>query len=147
MSFLKKPLKRLTGNFKSDNPKDLQNKEEGFSTIKRDGSTPTSSLEAGYASPNGTPRQSREILRKEKVRDLDRKKAEARKKQSMRRKESEAYMRDAPPELTRLYKPYSMNMSKRWNHENRIRFKDLDFESMSCPARYLALRSCLRIAY
>ena len=63
--------------------------------------------------------------------DKERSKVEAKKRQSMRRIESEAFMRDAPPELTKLYKPFSMNMSKRWNHENRVLFKDLDFASKS----------------
>ncbi|KAG0649017.1 Aspartyl-tRNA synthetase [Hyphodiscus hymeniophilus] len=127
MSFLKKPLRKLTGSIRSDHkPNDLQDKEEGFES-------PTN---GGSATPNGTStppddkRKSREVLRDEKVRrsmDKERTKIEARKRQSMRRIESEAYMRDAPPELTKLYKPYSMNMSKRWNHENRILFKELDF--------------------
>ena len=130
MSFLKKPLKRLTGNFRSESPSAPQDKEEGSST--------TSSPKNGTATPNGanTPpgdkRRSREVIRAEKAHrslDLDRKKVEAKKRQSMRRIESEAFMRDAPPELTKLYKPYSMNMSKRWNHEKRALFKDLDFES------------------
>ena len=151
MSFLKKPFRRLTGSLNKGegNINDVQGKAEGLDTPVKNGSTTTSSLTngkrgIGNGTPNGTTtptddkRKSREVLREERVRksmDKERSKAEARKRQSMRRIESEAFMRDAPPELTKLYKPYSMNMSKRWNHENRVLFKELDFESkLSCPS-------------
>ena len=147
MSFLKKPFRKLTGSSKSDDLNALQDKAEGVNTPTKNDSTTTSSLindKNGNATPNGstTPtedkRKSREILRQEKDRrsmDKERSKVEAKKRQSMRRIESEAFMRDAPPELTKLYKPFSMNMSKRWNHENRVLFKDMDFASkLSAPA-------------
>jgi aspartyl-tRNA synthetase len=128
MSFITKPLRKLTGSLRSQSPSNLQNKEEGFhssdsSTLN--GNTPLD----GNSTP--TPK-SRQLLGKEKIRqsvDRERSKAEAKKRQSMRRIESELFMRDAPPELTKLYKPYSMIMSKRRNYENRVLFKDLDFES------------------
>ena len=140
MSFLKKPLRKLTGSLKSDRPNDLKNEEGGLETHKN-GSASASVLgkigngtgtPSGASTPPDDKRKSRELLRDEKVRrslDLERKKVEAKKRQSMRRIESEAYMRDAPPELTKLYKPFSMNMSKRWDHEKRILFKELDFSS------------------
>ena len=141
MSFFKKPLRRLTGSLKHDKRNDLQDKEDGFETPTKNGSTAISIL-GKIGNGNGTPsgastppddkRKAQEGLRDDKVRrsvDKERSKIEARKRQSMRRIESEAFMRDAPPELTKLYKPYSMNMSKRWNHESRILFKDLDFSS------------------
>ena len=147
MSFLKKPFRKLTGSSKSDDLNALQDKAEGVNTPTKNDSTTTSSLindKNGNATPNGstTPtedkRKSREILRQEKDRrsmDKERSKVEAKKRRSMRRIESEAFMRDAPPELTKLYKPFSMNMSKRWNHENRVLFKDMDFASkLPAPA-------------
>jgi hypothetical protein len=160
MSFLKKPLRKLTGSLRADKPNDLQDKEEGFATPTKNGSPKNGSLlgKIGNGTPSGasTPpddkRKSREVMREEKDRrsmDKERSKVEARKRQSMRRIESEAFMRDAPPELTKLYKPYSMNMSKRWNHENRVLFKDLDFASklrLAPPERH-ALRRSLRTGY
>ena len=147
MSFLKKPLRKLTESLKSDKPGDLQDKEEGSNTPTKNGSPTTSNLSNGKhtdsngtTSPSDDKRKSREVLREEKIRrsmDKERSKAEARKRQTMRRIESEAFMRDAPPELTKLYKPFSMNMSKRWNHENRVLFKELDFESTyPTPPKY-----------
>jgi aspartyl-tRNA synthetase len=146
MSFLKKPFRKLTGSINKGegNINEPQDKAEGFDTPT---TATTSSLSNGKrvidaGTPNGsaTPtddkRRSREVLREDRVRksmDKERSKAEERKRQAMRRIESEAFMREAPPELTKLYKPYSMNMSKRWNHENRVLFKDLDFESESRP--------------
>jgi hypothetical protein len=153
MSFLKKPFRRLTGKTSGSNVNDPQNKSEGFDSPKN-GST---SSKNGDVTPNGTStppearRKSREILREEKVRksvDKERSKNEAKKRQSMRRIESEAFMRDAPEELTKLYRPYSMNMSKKWNHEKRLLFKDMDFQSMSIypsAARYPMLINGLEL--
>lgn len=133
---------------RSDKPNDPQDNEKGFQTPTKNGSTSSgiigkfgngdgnnndNGMETptnGAATPTGDRRKSRDVLMEEKARrsmDKERSKVEARKRQSMRRIESEAFMRDAPPELTKLYKPFSMNMSKRWNHENRVLFKDLDF--------------------
>lgn len=61
--------------------------------------------------------------------DKERVKAEHKKRESMARIEDEKFLTEGPPELTKLYRPYSMNMSKRWNHENRVLFKDLDLTS------------------
>jgi len=49
----------------------------------------------------------------------------------MARIEDEQFLQHGPPALTKLYKPFSMNMSKRWDQEKRILFKELDFESKS----------------
>ena len=61
--------------------------------------------------------------------DKQRAKAETRKRETLARIEDEKFLEEGPPDMTRLYKPFSMNMSKNWNHENRILFKNLDFES------------------
>lgn len=63
--------------------------------------------------------------------DKERLKAEEKKRLTLARIESENFMKHGPPDLTKLYRPYSMNMSKNWNHENRILFKEIDFESKS----------------
>lgn len=149
MSFLKKPFRKLTGLKTLDHD---QTKAEPIISPSSSSNTNTSASNNspitngkssnGSATPNGstTPpedrRKSREAIREERARrslDKERQKIEAKKRQTMRRIESENFMRDAPPELTKLYKPFSMNMSKRWNHENRRLFKDLDFASKSHP--------------
>ncbi len=68
--------------------------------------------------------------------DKERVKIENKKREIMAKIEDERFIKEGPPELTKLYRPYSMNMSKRWNHENRILFKDVDWESM-CPVAAL----------
>jgi aspartyl-tRNA synthetase len=133
MSFLKKPLDRLKGLNRS-------------ATIKKDkdSTSSTPSKEEGLDSPangfeksNGsnTPddrRRSQDLLQKERERrsmDKERHKIEEKKRQTLARIESENFIREGPPELTKLYRPYSMNMSKNWNHEHRILFKEIDFAS------------------
>jgi hypothetical protein len=131
MSFLKKSLAKLkekthrnSGDFSDD-----YKKENGANGASH----------SGIDSPNGaaTPtsehkRQSKEILREQKVRkslDKERNKIEAMKRAQLARIESQNFMATGPPDLTKLYRPYSMNMSKNWNHENRILLKDIDFSS------------------
>jgi hypothetical protein len=43
--------------------------------------------------------------------------------------EDERFLQVGPPDLTKLYRPYRMNMSKRWTREHRVLFKELDFAS------------------
>lgn len=127
MSFLKKPFKKLKEiNTSSNNStdSDTPSKSEGISTPVLNGS--------GTSTPNGDKRQSRDIIEADRIRrsvDKERIKTENKKRQSMARIEDEKFIQEGPPELTKLYRPYSMNMSKRWNHENRILFKDLDLLS------------------
>lgn len=64
--------------------------------------------------------------------DRERAKAEKKKLESMARIEDERFLKEGPPMLTKLYRPFSMNQSKRWTHEDRLLFKDLDWES-GCP--------------
>ena len=61
--------------------------------------------------------------------DRERVKAEAKKRETMARIEDERFLQEGPPALTKLYRPYSMNQSKRWTHEDRLLFKNLDWES------------------
>jgi aspartyl-tRNA synthetase len=80
-------------------------------------------------------RQSREILQAERAKksmDRERAKVETKKRESMARIEDERFLKEGPPALTKLYRPYSMNQSKRWTHEDRLLFKNLDWESR-CP--------------
>jgi hypothetical protein len=93
----------------------------------------------GDSSGTSTPersdsrRQSREILELERKRrsiDKGRVKAETKKRESMARIEDERFLKEGPPALTKLYRPYSMNMSKRWNADDRILFKNVNWEEM-----------------
>lgn len=140
MSFLKKPFKKLkeigSGPSNIETSNDPANiKHEG---VNGSGSnTPLSGKTNGASTPisptsNGEKRQSREIIAAEKARrsmDRERAKAETKKRESMARIEDERFLQEGPPMLTKLYRPYSMNQSKRWTHEDRVQFKNVDFES------------------
>jgi hypothetical protein len=145
MSFLKKPFKKLKEiNTSSNNStdSDTPDKNSGINTPVLNGngsSTPT----------NGeNKRQSREIIQADKIRrsmDKERLKAETKKRESMARIEDEKFIQEGPPELTKLYRPYSMNMSNRWNHENRILFKDLDLLSKSPGVVDMGSTNCVEM--
>ena len=140
MSFLKKPFKKLKdiGNLSSDSH---PTKTDTDSTSNKSSTNGSSTPQNGQINGNGkavngadvdSRRQSREIIAAEKERrsmDKQRAKAEMRKRETLARIEDEKFLEEGPPDMTRLYKPFSMNMSKNWNHENRILFKNLDFES------------------
>lgn len=146
MSFLKKNFRKIKDFGSSNNSTDsVPSKTEGVGSGT---STPLSLNGNGTANGNGNSvasgtravsldlnpkRQSSEIIladRQRKSLDKLRLKAENKKRQSLAKIEDENFLATGPPALTKLYRPYSMNMSKRWNHENRVLFKDLDFESM-----------------
>ncbi|EKD18052.1 uncharacterized protein L3040_004048 [Drepanopeziza brunnea f. sp. 'multigermtubi'] len=134
MSFLKKPFKKL------------RDVSSHISSDSKGSSSPTSSSSNGGTTPikghaNGNPgasevdsrRQSREVINANKERrsmDKQRAKAETRKRETMARIEDEKFLQEGPPDMTKLYRPYSMNMSKRWNHEDRLLFKDMDCEKL-----------------
>jgi hypothetical protein len=71
--------------------------------------------------------------------DKERGKIEEKKRQQLARIESARFMEEGPPELTKLYRPFSMNMSKRWDHDPRLLFKDLNFESVFIHQRAFIL--------
>jgi len=90
----------------------------------------------GASSPNPNKRVSKEVIREEKERrslDKERVKIEAMKRAQLARIESANFLKTGPEDLTKLYKPYSMNMSKERNWEHRLLFKEIDFASR-CPA-------------
>jgi len=131
MSFLKKPFQKLKGLKESSSDK-LSDTDTGSGT---DGNGTNGATNGNTKSGTNTPddrRRSQELLRGERIRrsmDKERLKAEEKKRLTLARIESENFMQHGPPDLTKLYRPYSMNMSKNWNHENRILFKEIDFES------------------
>ena len=137
MSFLKKPFKKFGEKLGNSS-------EKNSSSDSVSGPSKTEGVNSGTDTPistngNGntatdTKRQSREIIAADKKRrsmDKAKTKAENKKRESMARIEDEQFLQHGPPALTKLYKPFSMNMSKRWDQEKRILFKELDFESKS----------------
>ncbi|KAG4429325.1 hypothetical protein IFR05_015193, partial [Cadophora sp. M221] len=138
MSFLKKPFRKL---------KDISHVASDSHPSKTDTDSTSNKSSNGTGTPNNgqangngktgngsdvdSRRQSREIIHAERERrsmDKQRAKAETRKRETMARIEDEKFLEEGPADMTRLYKPFSMNMSKNWNHENRVLFKNLDFE-------------------
>jgi aspartyl-tRNA synthetase len=141
MSFLKKAVNKL-----KDKNSGSEKQSESDSTLgsTAPGQAANGSGIARHGSVKGTPndsrlsiderRRSQEVVREEKFRrsmEKEQKKAEAKKRHTLARIESENFMREGPPDLTKLYRPYSMNMSKNWNHEHRVLFKEIDFPSKS----------------
>jgi aspartyl-tRNA synthetase len=55
--------------------------------------------------------------------------AETKEADTMTRTKGQKRAQKDLPYLAKLYRPYSMNMSRRWIHEERILFKDIDFTS------------------
>jgi len=141
MSFLTKRFKKLKilgDNGSSDNQSDdsVPSKVEGINSNAGSGAdTPPTNGTNGTSSPrlNGdSKRQSREVIEAERVKkslDKERLKNEKKKRQSMAKIEDERFLKEGPPQLTKLYRPYSMNQSKRWTHEDRLLFKNIDWES------------------
>lgn len=138
MSFLRKPLRRLTSGFSSSDTSNdsVHHKNISPSTTSLGDSGNVSGAvnqvpNSGTSTPN-TKRQSQEIIlsqRQKRSLDKSRAKAENKKRESMAKIEDDKFLQEGPSDLTKLYRPYSMNMSKRWNHENRIKLNELDFPS------------------
>ncbi|KAF4616183.1 hypothetical protein G7Y89_g15224 [Cudoniella acicularis] len=159
MSFLKKPFRKIKDLSSSNNPSSNNSSDSVTGTSA---STTSTNVATGNGISNGTSngkalslngnstskRQSQEIISADRQRrsmDKARTKAENKKRQSMARIKDEKFLEEGPPDLTKLYRPYSMNMSKRWNHEHRVLFKDIDWEKsegniLSFRARIHTLR-------
>ncbi|RDL39783.1 Class II aaRS and biotin synthetase [Venustampulla echinocandica] len=135
MSFLKKPLRKFKSGFSSSDTSNdsVSSRIVTPSSISlNDSGNVDSAIDRVSNSGTSTPnkRQSQEfILAQRQKRSLDksRAKAENKKRESLAKIEDEKFLQEGPADLTKLYRPYSMNMSKRWNHENRINLKELDF--------------------
>jgi hypothetical protein len=151
MSFLTKRLKKLKvlgNNESSDNQSidSVPSKFEGINSNAGSGTDtpPTNGNTNGTSTPrlNGdSKRQSREVIEAERVRrslDKERLKTEKKKAQSMAKIEDERFLKEGPPQLTKLYRPYSMNQSKRWTHEDRLLFKNIDWESKCLASRKMS---------
>lgn len=54
-------------------------------------------------------------------------------------KRDEEMIREGPEELVALYKPFSMNQSKRREYGERFNFTDLDIESENPEWQYLSI--------
>lgn len=93
----------------------------------------TKTNDSGTSTPerSGSRRQSRDMLDQERVRrsvDKERVKKENKQRQSLAKIEDERFLQEGPPELTRLYRPYSMIMSKHWLNEERLLFKTANWQ-------------------
>jgi hypothetical protein len=146
MSFLKKPFRKIKDLASKDTDEDST---PGKSEATSGASTPLSVTENGAANGHGpvvarlngnstSGHPSSEIVRADKQRkslDRARVKAENKKRESMARIDDEKFLEEGPPQLTKLYRPYSMNMSKRWNHENRLLFKNINFAGKNISSR------------
>lgn len=143
MSFLKKPFRKLKEKVRDSSTERGSNgapeTASSVSSVNGTGNgTPVNGHTNGEAivtgnTPDGSRRQSREIITQERQRrsiDKQRTKAETRKRESMARIEDEKFLEEGPEDMTKLYRPFSMNQSKRRPNENRALFKDLDFASM-----------------
>lgn len=120
MSLIRKHLQKI---------KDFGANKLGATDVQSEDSSPS-----GADTPKSSfdKRRSRELIKADRHLhsvSKERAKAEEVKKQSLARIEDERFLREGPPELTQLYRPYSMNMSKHWSHEKRALFKELDWES------------------
>jgi hypothetical protein len=85
----------------------------------------------GSASPPTNPkyRPHDEIVTERIRRSEDKLKRRSNSVKSMSKRRDEIFLEEGPEELTKLYKPLSMNMSRRRNYAERFSFKDLDIES------------------
>ena len=152
MSFLKKPFRKLKelGNNSANSTAPptteltkngvVPSKTEGISSTTGSGTdTPPNGEKTNGEKTNGatgklngdSKRQSREAIQAERARrsmDKERVKTETKKRETMARIEDERFLKEGPPMLTKLYRPYSMNQSKRWTHEDRLLFKNINWE-------------------
>jgi len=132
MSFLKKPFDKLKNRHsRHSEPGSSNTSKENVNGTEK-ATEPQNGHTNGTSSPNPNRRVSKEVLREEKERrslDKERVKVEAMKRAQLARIESANFLQTGPEDLTKLYKPYSMNMSKERNGEHRVLFKEIDFAS------------------
>lgn len=149
MSFIKKQIKKLKGDSPPSSSDELPIKDEhinGNGLKNGDKTKPEKTMSWKIIGRKSTDlshqsvdveadsrRQSQEVLRADKARrsvDKERNKIEAMKRVQLARIESAAFMESGPEEMTKLYRPFSMNQSKRRTHETRVLFKELNFAGM-----------------
>lgn len=116
MSFLKKPLEKIKS-FKPSNSSSPRSSTEAVAT-------PASSNASADNVHRKDPKEI-EVERKRKSEDKQRRKSENAERQQEFRRKDERFLQEGPEELTALYKPLSLNMSKKWTHEDRFDFKNL----------------------
>lgn len=100
--------------------------------------TPTDSEHAN--NPKYRDRQSIDADRHRKEQEKRIKRAESVKRHNDAAKKQEEFIEKGPAELTALFRPLSMNQSKRRQFGERFNFRDLDVECMTAQA----LSTCLR---
>lgn len=140
MSFLKKPFRKIKEAASHHGSSDEYSANEAHTNghhIPRssvDGHGGVKNGDTNGTSGTNTPderRRSQEIIHQEKVRrsmDREKRKMEEKRRLQLQKIESAQFLENGPEEMTKLYKPLSMNQSKRRTHENRILFRQLNFE-------------------
>lgn len=73
-----------------------------------------------------------EAAKHKKSEERSRSKADKRQKEHQAKKTQEDFINGAPEELVALFKPLSMNMSKKWTHEERFDFRNFNLEGKIC---------------
>lgn len=147
MSFFKKHMKKLKdGRSSPGSSEDVSGTESPSNgTIPRSNTTGSGnrkSVNFDGISGSTTPderRRSQEVVQADRVRksiDKERRKVDEKKRLELARIESAVFMEEGPEEMTKLYRPFSMNQSKRRTHENRILLKQLNFAGM-CQTGFL----------
>ena len=149
MSFLKQGLKKIKGHIPhpghDSSESDVGNlgtstpsKLEGVDASARSltGLLKNNGKGSGKSSPkrSSSARQSRDFVAAEKTRksvDKHESKLEHRKHDNLAQLEDERFLREGPENLTKLYKPFSMNQSKTMTGAERQNFRDLDFAGKS----------------
>lgn len=89
------------------------------------GDSSTSDLDT--STPNGSTHDIEAVKYKKSI-ERSRSKADKRQKEHLAKKREEDFLKNGPEEVIALYKPLSMNMSKKWTHEERFDFKNFDQE-------------------
>lgn len=130
MSFIKKPFEKIKS-FGSDRSRSQSRKSTDLAHMNGNGNGTSSP--ANGESPNATSRNTEEIERARHRRSEDklRRKSQSKQRPDSVVRKDEKFLETAPEEMIKLYKPFSMNQSKRWDGQERFSLKDVDINSMS----------------
>jgi hypothetical protein len=94
---------------------------------------PEGRLENGNNHSTGTQHRKSQEAKQQKDEERQKIKTDTKHREEMVKKNEVDFLHDGPEELTSLYKPISMNMSKSWPREARFMLRDLDTECAMIP--------------
>lgn len=136
INIFRKSMQKLRTSSASKNPKVNGDTENGtFDEVKTSTNGTTTPVSIHTENPKYRPRESIEQDRKRKSMERQRKAVESAKRKSLAAQREESYIRKEPAELTALYKPLSMNQSKRRDYGERFKFKNLSIDGSYQEAR------------